>query len=85
MFFLKISFKNFLHNFNKDNLCLVFPFVTFANSVVTCQGAEATRGTRRPVPPPPKKIQFLNLSKVSKHYFQKNSTLIKNALFEQQN
>ena len=29
----------------------------------------------------PKKVQ---VSKVSKHYFQKNSTMIKNALFEQQ-
>ena len=60
MFFLKISFKIFLDNFNEDNLCLVFPFVTFANSVVTSQGAVATRGTRRPMPPPhpPKKINF---------------------------
>ena len=58
MFFLKISFKIFLHNFNEDNLCLVFPFVTFANSVVTSQGAVATRGTRRPMPPSQKKFNF---------------------------
>ena len=69
-------------------MCLVFAFVTFADSVVTSQRAVATRGPGGLCHPPkknsisgPKKVQ---VSKVSKHYFQKNSTMIKNALFEQQ-